>query len=216
MSGEKKRRVRKKGIFIDYVVYILSFLVVSLAAVIAVLFIAEKPVTEIVHKIEKQYEMQVRDITVNIDGSYQDCEPDEYDVSSPYGDKIGNITIESCGVNSDIYYGSNRASMRYGVGFVSDDYDLDNGSGVKVIKGYDETYFSGLKYAGIGDIVKINTSLGETEYRVADAKYIGKDTEPYNSKDINMLVLCSIPSDFSEHGGERYYVFAEKIDGEGN
>ena len=66
MSGEKKRRVRKKGIFIDYVVYILSFLVVSLAAVIAVLFIAEKPVTEIVHKIEKQYEMQVRDITANM------------------------------------------------------------------------------------------------------------------------------------------------------
>lgn len=215
MSGEKKRRVRKKGIFIDYVVYILSFLVVSLAAVIAVLFIAEKPVTEIVHKIEKQYEMQVRDITVNIDGSYQDCEPDEYDVCSPYGDKIGNITIESCGVNSDIYYGSNRASMRYGVGFVSDDYDLDNGTGVKVIKGYDETCFAGLKYAKIGDTVKINTAVGETEYRVADAKYIGKDTQPYNSKDINMLVLCSIPSDFSEHGGERYYVFAEKIDGEG-
>lgn len=216
MSDEKSRKVRKKGIFRDYIIYILSFLIISLAAVTAMLFIAEKPVTELIHKFESQNEMQVRDIIVNSDGSYHDCEPNEYDTDSSYGDKIGNITIESCGVNSDIYYGSNRASMRYGVGLMSDGYDLDNGSGVKVIKGYDETYFSALKYAQIGDTVTINTFIGKTQYRITDAKYISKDTEPYNSKDMDMLVLCSVPSDFSDHSSERYYVFAEKSTGEGN
>lgn len=215
MRDGKKRKVRKKGIFRDYIVYILSFLIISLAAVTALFFIAEEPATELVHKMEARNSMQVRDVVVNADGSYHDDEPDEYDVSSPYGDKIGNVTIESCGVNSDIYYGSNRASMRYGAGFMSDDYNLDNSTGIKIIKGYDETCFSGLKYAETGDTVTINTSAGKTEYRITDAKYISKSTQPYNSKNMDMLILCSIPSDFSEHSGERYYVFAEKIYGEG-
>lgn len=214
MSAEKGKRTRKKGLFQNYVIYIISFLIIALAVFVAALFIAEKPVTEFVHKLEDSLNMNVRDVQINDDSYYLNGTDDISASKINYGDKIGNISIESCGVNCSVYYGSNRASMRYGTGLAEDSISLDNDSKVKFVKGYDETYFAGLKYAEIGDIITVDTNIGKYEYRITDAKYIDADASAYQSEDYDMLVLCSICSDFSDHSGECFYVFADRINGE--
>lgn len=210
MSGEKRGKKHKKSIFQDYFKYILSFLIIALAVFIAAILIAMKPVTEQVNKIENRLNMQVRDIVVN-DSHY----PSNENISEDnFGDKIGNVTIENRGLNCDIYYGANRVSMRYGAGFLSEDNDFDSGK-VSVIMGYDETYFSSLKHTVKDDIVTVTTNNGEYRYRVTDTKYIDANTQAYQSDDTDMLVLCSICSDLSGHAGKYFYVFADRIDGEG-
>ena len=211
MSGEKRRKKHKSNIFQDYIKYILSFLIIALAVFIAAILIAMKPVTQQVYKIEDSLNMQVRDVVIN-DSHYPSDDNADADT---YGDKIGNVTIENRGLNCDIYYGANRASMRYGAGFFNDKNDFGSGK-LSVIKGYDETYFSSLKYVQKGDVITVTTNNGEYRYRVTDAKYIDESTQTYQSDDIDTLVFYSIFSDFSDHAGERFYVFADRIDGEGN
>lgn len=217
MSNAKRKITQKKGIFQNYLKYIISFLIAALAVTVAALCIANKPVTELVHKVENALPMQVRDIVADSSGSYQNCEPraDYKDLSSLYqysfyGDVIGNITIESCGVNCDIYYGANRVSWRYGAGL-----DAEEGSeNINLIKAYDETCFAGLKYAQVGDIITVKTAYDEQLYQIKDMKYINADKDAYPQENKDMLVLCSIFSDFSEHKGEYLYVFADRINGE--
>lgn len=211
MSEEKSRKTRKRGIFQNYFIYIFCFHVIALAVTVVALLIANDPVTEFVHTLENRFPMYVRDITEDMDP-----ESREKEFIGSYGNKIGNVTIESCGVNCDVYYGANRASMRNGVGFQSDKESLDHSEGIKLITGYDETYFSSLKFADIGDVIQVSTNNGEYQYRITDAKYIDADTQAYQAEDTDMLVLCSMPSVFSEHSGEYYYVFAQRMNGEGD
>lgn len=210
MSGEKgSKKHKKNSIFQDYIKYIFSFLIITLVIFIAAILFAMKPVSENVHKIENRLNMQVRDIEIN-DGHYlaEDVSEDNY------GDKIGNVSIENRGLNCDIYYGANRVSMRYGAGFLSESNHIGSGR-VSVIRGVDETYFSSLKYAEEGDIVTVTSNNGVYYYRVKDTKYIDADTPAYQSDDMDMLILCSMCSDLSEHSGECLYVFADRINVEG-
>lgn len=214
MSDEKKRKTRKRGFFSNYFIYVFSFLIIGAVIFAAALCIADKPVKQMVYKAEAALAMEVRDVKTD-DSRYPLTEGTDDSVESiAFGDRTGNVTIENRGVNCSVYYGCNRVSMRYGAGFLSESESLDSGNKVKVIGGYDETFFSGLKYVQKGDIIKINTNLGEYEYCVSDVKYIASDKEPYKSEDMDMLVLYSIFSDFSNHSGEYLYVFADRVNGE--
>ncbi|MGN1202371.1 MAG: sortase domain-bontaining protein [Eubacterium sp.] len=211
MSDEKGKNTQKKGIFHNYIIYITSFLIIALAITIVAIIIAVKPATELVHKIENSLAMEVRDVQIN-DGYYPSADNDK---SAEYGDRIGNVSIESCGLNCNIYYGANRVSYRYGAGFSADSVGFGSGN-VSVLKGFDETYFSSLEYAKIGDIITVTANDGVYTYQVTDTKYIADNKQAYQSEDKDMLVLCSIYSDFSNHSGEYLYVFADRINGEGN
>lgn len=210
MSSGKGRKSGERGLFRNYFVYIISFLAIALAVTVCALLIANEPVTELVHKAENHFSASARDIRDDIEPNSR-----EKEYIGRYGDRLGSISIDSCGVNCDLFYGSNRASMRAGAG-LSDNESADLGSNsVKLIAGYDETYFSALKYAKVGDVINIYAGDTQYSYRITDAKYIEADTQAYKSQDKDMLVLCSIMSDFSQHSGEYYYVFADRINGEG-
>ena len=213
MRDEKGKRKHSKGIFQNYLIYILSFLVIALAVTAGGIFIANKPVTELVHKLENRFSMEVRDIQIG--DSYYNLNESDDKSDADFGDKIGNVSIDNCGLNCGVYYGSNRVSMRYGAGFQSDSGVFGSGK-ISVIKGCDETYFSNLKYADVGDIITVHTNDGVYKYRVTEAKYMNTGTQPYQTDDRDMLVLCSVFSDFSEHSGEYLCVFADRIEGEGN
>lgn len=228
MRDEKNKKGRKENLFNKYLVYIFSFLAIALAFTVIGLFIAKEPATNAVHKLEENLKMLVRDVEIDDSTYYPNisdgAEPENSETAFKVdlGDKIANVSIESCGLNCSVYYGSNRATMRNGAGLSAISGCMDsngrlNNDSMLVINGYDETCFSSLKYAQIDDIVTLDSNFSPAmQYRIVDAKYIPADTEPYNENDDVMLVLCSICSDFSEHSGERYYVFAELINGEGN
>lgn len=227
MRDENNKKGRKGNLFNKYLVYIFSFLAIALAFTVLGLLIINTPVTNAVHRLEESFEMRVRDVEIDNSTYFPNipdgAEPQDNETAFKvnFGDKIANVSIESCGLNCGIYYGSNRASMRNGAGLSAASSCIDisgrlNNDSVIVIKGYDETCFSSLKYAQIGDIVSLNSNFSAAmQYRIVDAKYISADTEPYNNENEAMLVLCSICSDFSEHSGERYYVFAKPVNGEG-
>ncbi|MDE5985483.1 MAG: sortase [Eubacterium sp.] len=228
MSSENRKVSKKENLFNKYLVYIFSFLTIALAFTVMGLFIVNTPVTNVVHKLEDNFKMLVRDVEID-DNTYFPNVPDgaepennTTDFKVHLGDKIANVSIESCGLNCSVYYGINRVSMRNGAGLSSilgcvDSKGRLNHDSMLVIKGYDETFFSSLKYAEIGDIVTLDSNFSPAmQYRIVDAKYISEDVQPYSDDADAMLVLCGICSDFSEHSGERYYVFADLIGGEGN
>lgn len=128
MSSGKGRKSGERGLFRNYFVYIISFLAIALAITVCALLIANEPVTEFVHKAENHFSASARDIRDDIDPNSR-----EKEYIGRYGDRLGSISIDSCGVNCDVFYGSNRASMRAGVG-LSDNESADLGSNsVKLI-----------------------------------------------------------------------------------
>lgn len=228
MSDEKSKESKKENLFNKYFIYIFSFLAIALAFTVIGLFIVNAPASNAVHQLEDSFKMRVRDVELD-DSTYFPNVPDAAETENnetafqvKLGNKIANVSIESCGLNCGVYYGANRASMRNGVGLSAVPESIGsngrlNNSSVLVIKGYDETYFSSLKYAEIDDIVTLDSNFSPAvQYRIVDAKYVSADVDPYDNEEEAMLVLCSICSDFSEHSGERYCVFARLMNGEGN
>lgn len=211
MNDEKGKKTHKRGIFKNYLIYIISFLAIALAVMICAIIIINKPATDFVHNIESNFAMEVRDIEIN--DSYPDTDNGEYKFT--YGDLMGNVSIESCGLNCNIYYGDNRVSYRNGVGYAENSGEFGSGK-LSVIKGFDETYFSCLKYAEVGDIITVTIGDNSYNYRIMDTEYIDADIKAYQSDDEDMLVLCGICSDFSDHSGEYFYVFADRTNREGN
>ncbi len=204
MSGSKRKH-RTNRIVTDYVLKVLSFVAIALVLTIIMLLILNKPVKSMIHNIESAQDIQVRDIVVN------DNIPED-DQTFAYGDKMGVITCENIGLNANIYFGSNRKSMKSGVGFSNKTAMFGEGK-VSMIAGYDETYLSSLTHIKNGDIIDISTPSGNHQYTVLDSKYISTETKAYNSDDEDMLVICSICSDLSKHSGEYFYVFAQRTDG---
>lgn len=225
---KKNKESKKENLFNKYLIYIFSFLAIALAFTVIGLFIVNAPASNAVHQLEDSFKMRVRDVELD-DSTYFPNVPDGAETENnetafqvKLGNKIANVSIESCGLNCGVYYGANRASMRNGAGLSAVPESIGsngrlNNSSVLVIKGYDETYFSSLKYAEIDDIVTLDSNFSPAvQYRIVDAGYVSADVDPYDNEEKAMLVLCSICSDFSEHSGERYCVFARLMNGEGN
>lgn len=228
MSDEKSKKGKKGNLFNKYLVYIFSFLAIALAFTVVGLFIVNEPAANVVHKLEDSFKMLARDVEID-DSTYFPNTPDGAELENNEtalkvnaGDKIANVSIESCGLNCSVYYGDNRATLRNGAGLSAISGCIDsngrlNNDSVLVINGYDETDFSSLKLAKTGDMITLDSNFSSAmQYQIFDAKYIPADTQPYGENAEAMLVLCSICSDFSEHSGEHYCVFAKLINGEGN
>ncbi|MCM1114309.1 MAG: sortase [Clostridium sp.] len=212
-NTDKKRK--NKRAYAHYIIQTACFLAVLLVITVLTIFVAIKPVTELVNKVEANFDMQVGDIVLN-ENTYQplsetSVNPDT--LQYVFGDKIANISSSDFGLNCSVYFGGNRASLSAGVGF-SGDTSLFGLGKVSRVVGYDETYFSSLRYADKGDVITVTTSYGVYDYRVKEVKYIDAAKDAYKDNGSDMLVLCSMCSDFSVHRGENLYVFADRIDKE--
>lgn len=214
MSDVKKKRCRSKSIFENYFFNIALYLIVASAAMVIVIIAAMPKAAEYVHKAEAGLGMRTRHIQLD-DSTYEPLSNNgNYTENAySYGQLIGNITCENVGVNCNIYYGANRVSMRNGAGLSGND-SIFGLNGVSLVIGYDETFFSGLKYCSNGDIITVTTDYGEYRYKVSETAYIQEDKQAYRSDSGEKLVLCAVCSDFSEHSGEYFYVFADRADGE--
>ncbi len=200
-KGGKLKKNRRESSAYEYINTVAVFTVIAFAAVIITAFAAIGPVAELVHKVEKSLCMQVRDIEIT-----QNTGKDIV-----YGSKTAVLTCEDTGINCDVYFGANRASMRCGAGI---DYRFSKfGSSAKaVVSGYDTTYFSSLDYTENGDVFTVNADGKTYRYKVYKTELTEKSYESYDNLDNGTLVLYSVFSDFSENKGQRFYVFAKLID----
>lgn len=211
-KSKKRHSHRRRKSFNDFAREVTVLVVISLVAMIVCVFAANKTACDFVHKLESQMPMQVRDLIVEENGEYANISKDELQ----YGTLIANISIESRGVNAPVYFGLNRASLRYGVGvsgkdnqkpFISDEKDI--------VGGHDETYFKSLKYVKIGDKVTVTSKDKVISYEVVDCFEAEKGDEKVNDYDCD-LVLYSIFSNYSENGGKCFYALLNKTNEEVN
>lgn len=194
----------------EYVFKILCYLIILLAITILTAFIAIKPVTEIVHKVESYVSAEDRDIVLN-DNSYNPLSADSAEgLKINHGDKIANISSDDFNLNCSVYYGSNRISFCEGAGFYVKS-DLFGQGGTSFVTGSAEKYFSALAFAAVDDVVTVVTNYGEYNYRIKDIEYIDSNQKSDYSTDGETLVLCALTSDFSEHSGKTLYVYAQRI-----
>lgn len=211
-KSKKRHSHRRRKSFNDFAREVTVLVVISLVAMIVCVFAANKTACDFVHKLESQMPMQVRDLIVEENGEYANISKDELQ----YGTLIANISIESRGVNATVYFGLNRASLRYGVGVSGKDNQKPFISGEKdIVGGYDETYFKSLKYVKIGDKVTVTSKDKVISYEVVDCFEAEKGDEKVNDYDCD-LVLYSIFSNYSENGGKCFYALLNKTNEEVN
>ncbi|MCM1285870.1 MAG: sortase [Acetobacter sp.] len=203
--SDKKRKGIKKTVGTVYILRIVIFVVIAVAVTASAIIIALPYGTGIVHKVEGKFPMKSRDVVISETIVSAD--------NAKYGEKIASISSDDFGLNCDVYYGSNRASMRYGAGW-SKESGNPGGSRTCLISGNGETYFSPLHSATAGDIINVKTADNSFSYKVFDTKYIDINKQAYNENDDGILVICSAESSFSPHSRESFYVFAKLINGE--
>lgn len=194
----------------EYILKILCYLIILLAITILTAFIAIKPVTGLVHKVEAYVSAEDRDIVLN-DNSYTPLSIESTDgLKINLGDKIASISSDDFNLNCSVYYGSNRISFGEGAGFYVKS-DLFGQGGTSFVTGSAEKYFSALTFAAVDDVITVVTNYGEYNYRVKDIEYVDSNKNSDYSTDRETLVLCALTSDFSEHSGKTLYVYAERI-----
>lgn len=203
--SDKKRKGIKKTVGTVYILRIVIFVAIAVAVTVAAIIIALPYGTDIVHKVEENFPMKSRDVVISETIVSAD--------NAKFGEKIADISSNDFGLNCDIYYGSNRASMRYGAGWSKESGKLGD-SKTCLVSGNGETYFSSLHSAKAGDIINVKTADKSFSYKVFDAKYIDVNKQAYNESDDGILVLCAAESSFSPHAKENFYVFAKLINGE--
>lgn len=203
--SDKKRKGIKKTVGTVYILRIVMFVTIAVAVTAVAIMIALPYGTEIVHKVEGKFPMKSRDVVISETIVTED--------TAGYGEKIAVISSDDFGLNCDVYYGRNRASMRYGAGWSKESGKLGD-SKTCFIAGNGETYFSPLHFAKAGDIIRVKTADKSFSYKVFDAKYIDISKQAYNESDDGILVLSSAESSFSPHARESFYVFAKLMNGE--
>lgn len=184
------------------------FVLIAVIAIVCIVFSVNKSALAFVHKVEEALPMQVRDIEIDTDSDYISLEDDSENIE--YGTLVANLSCENAGVNTSVYYGLNRVSLRYGAGVSgSDGSALFSQDGNTVIGGYDETYFMSLKYIEEGDTITVTTKDKILTYTVTETKIDVQGADGIDDSS-GKLIVYSIYSDFSENSGNCFYVIAQK------
>ncbi len=154
----------------------------------------------------------------NADGSdkskkvYLDNDSIEYPV---YSNMFGELIIEDCGIDANLFFGDGDVSLRNGVGVYGGSFIPGYGKTI-LVAGHNNTYFNGLKYAEKGQKVVIRTSYGNYEYEITDTAVKEKsDGSAYdlNADYENLIMYTCYPFDELGLTRQRYFVYAKYLSG---
>jgi sortase A len=141
---------------------------------------------------------------------------DASEVEFPNIDKqFGELKIKGRDVDAKLFFGDGKIPLRNGVGVYAGSFIPGYGKTI-LVAGHNNTYFNGLKNVKKGDIVKINTSYGNYEYKVRDTKlYNAKSKKSYdlNANKENLILYTCYPFDTIGLTENRFFVYADKISG---
>lgn len=209
MKRQKSKKHKKKTIFTVYVLRIIIFLAISLGLTTIAIGIAMPYGTRLVNAVEASMPMNVGDVTLdNSFGAMTDVGNIPSIDKIPYGRQVAVIQCDDIDLKADCYFGANRISMRNGVG-ISGEYTLFGEEGVSVVTGYEQGIFSNLDKIEKGSEVKVSCKYGEYTYVVYDKLYKPEKDNFLTNNSGDNLILTGICSDFSQHSGERLYVYAK-------
>ncbi|MGN1129735.1 MAG: class D sortase, partial [Ruminococcus sp.] len=118
-------------------------------------------------------------------------------------------------VSAKLFFGDGSIPLSNGVGVYAGSFIPGYGKTV-LVAGHNNTYFNGLKNVEKGDIVNINTSYGNYQYKVTETKVVGKyDKSAYDlsADEENLIMYTCYPFDELGLTELRYFVYAEKVSG---
>ncbi len=210
MSEEKHKRQNRNSLFRLYLIRLSVFLGIALAVTALATLVVKGYATRFVHKAETAYSMRVDDITP--DPSFEPDSLSEIPEGYRLGKKVAVITSEAVGLNSSVYYGADRSSMRYGCG-LSSQYTLFGQDGVSYVTGYSEADFAPVLKMKVGDKISVATEYGTVNYTVTDS-YSGENKKlDFSNYKGDTLILSSLYPMLSNDWGKAFIVVA-RADGE--
>lgn len=132
-----------------------------------------------------------------------------------YGNMFGELIIEDCGIDANLFFGDGDMSLRNGVGVYGGSFIPGYGKTI-LVAGHNNTYFNGLKYAEKGQKVVIRTSYGNYEYEITDTavkKMDDRSAYDLNADYENLIMYTCYPFDELGLTRQRYFVYAKYISG---
>lgn len=213
MSNNKKRFGIKKFIFVPIVFCVIMYL--------SVLGVFLQSVTDIVSigsmfLSDKQVDYSTAYENIFVPTNNNSGTVNAEDVEYPSINKqFGELKIDNRDVSAKLFFGDGSIPLNNGVGVYAGSFIPGYGKTV-LVAGHNNTYFNGLKNVKKGDIVNINTSYGNYQYKVTETKVVGKyDKSAYDlsADEENLIMYTCYPFDELGLTELRYFVYAEKVSG---
>lgn len=130
------------------------------------------------------------------------------------GEKMGDLKIQSIGLDFPIFQGDRDADLAKGIGHF-DGSRFPGEDGNVVLAGHRETVFKHLGKVKVGDIIKLDTSYGNFTYKASSIKIVGANDKTIvipSSKEKLTLYTC-YPFDTIGYTPQRYVVWADLLEG---
>lgn len=131
------------------------------------------------------------------------------------GEQFGELIIEDCSIDNNLFFGDGNVALRNGVGIYNGSFIPGYGKTI-LVAGHNNTYFNGLKNAEAGQKVTIRTSYGNYTYKITEtAVKKATDTSAYDlSADYeNLIMYTCYPFDELGLTDKRFFVYAKYVSG---
>ncbi|MCQ2514295.1 MAG: class D sortase [Ruminococcus sp.] len=226
MSGNRNRRKHKNFNGKSFIILPIIFLV----GTYLVLYVALAPSLGSVASAaglffsdtEKDYSTEYKNIFVPVvedESEDKEEKPQEVnidDITYPeYSNLFGELIIENCGIDTNLFFGDGDISLRNGVGIYAGSFIPGYGKTI-LVAGHNNTYFNGLKNASEGDIVNIRTSYGNYVYEITECKVLkanDKSAVNMGAEEENLVMYTCYPFDELGLTAYRYFVYAKYVSG---
>lgn len=128
------------------------------------------------------------------------------------GDYIGTVSIPSTNATFPLYEGTSSAELKKGVGHFIDSV-LPGIKDNVVISGHKNTIFKKIDKVVIGDIIIVNTELGEFTYEVIGIRIVDRNDKTVIVPTTNAMLTITTcyPFYFVGRSPDRYIVSAKLI-----
>lgn len=205
-TKKKRHKAKRHYTVYPYLNYSFIYVLITMIVVVPILIIGLNSAVNTVHNAQKVLTRDYNDI--QLDETYEKKNENNYLEDIKIGKLIGTISCEKAGIYEKVYYGTNRVSMRNGVGISTKSYLPGNG-GCTNIAGYASSSFKGLYDINIGDTVILETYWGTFKYSVTDI-YEAEALKRVEGDKIALATFTSTDA-FSCENGKRLYVVGKLI-----
>lgn len=131
------------------------------------------------------------------------------------GEQFGELIIEDCSIDNNLFFGDGNVALRNGVGIYNGSFIPGYGKTI-LVAGHNNTYFNGLKNAEAGQKVTIKTNYGNYTYEITEtAVKKATDASAYDlSADYeNLIMYTCYPFDELGLTDKRFFVYAKYVSG---
>lgn len=208
-----KRHKRKKHYAVlPYFTTPLIYILISMIVVVPMSFVGMRMAVKSVHKAQTVLTMDYNDVEPALDFEASTVKDGKAELPKLYAcQKIAEITCENAGVKADVLYGTNRVSLRNGVGLDADNSAFGQGKAVRIY-GNRSTKFKSLDNLEIGDNIKVDAIWGQYKYKVVDVKNAKNASSDVDEE--TLYLITSRNSDaFSNFNDEKLVVVAKLVSG---